>query len=160
MVEIRRARFADKPRIKALMEDALSRSSYAGTQIEDRRADPVMSQCIGMSGQARPGNICTFIAEEQDRIEACLIGTIVPLYECLGINLATDLLWYARSDASARSGIGVLRAFHQWAGDCPGSVIIRHGITDAIADPARTAKALERVGFRQSGVIYQKEITK
>ncbi len=159
-ITYRRAAFSDQPRLLEVMEDAQARSCFAGAQIDYGRAKMMLQHCIGMSGQARPGNSSTFVAEGGGQIQAFLVGTIAPLYECLNINLATDLIWYARAEADPRAAIGVLRHFHQWAAKCPGTVLIRHGITDAICDHERTGLALRRAGFRQCGAIYEKELTR
>lgn len=158
MVEIRQARFVDIPEMLRLANEArlVSRfSELCDIDIEAFKA--VALEVIGQQAD-KPGCGVVYVADNGDGLEGMIVGMVRRLYECLTIYVASDLIWYTDDRADTSTALRLARHFHEWASQVDGSIIIRHGITDSIIKPERVAKAFEGMGFRQSGVFYDKEI--
>lgn len=153
----RMARMGDCDEIQALAKEAHRRSIYANLPFNEAQAKSAIQRHVGMGFPPSLGATAIFVAGH-GRIEAALAAVCMPLYESLGALLITDAFWFSSKTASARSGLQVLEAFHDWAAKCSGPHVIRQGVTDFIAaDPERVGCALQRRGMRRAGLIYEKE---
>jgi hypothetical protein len=90
-------------------------------------------------------------------LSAVFVGFVQPLYACLNVSVAADLIWFAEPGSGARASLGVLDAFIEWADSADHPVIHRYAITDAITNPdAIGALLTRRHGFRLVGGLYEK----
>lgn len=159
---IRAARFVDTPKIVDLCNAALTESRYAAFASVDRdNAKRAITQSIGMQGppDQLPRSRVT-VADNGTSLVGVFVGILAPLYDGLDVALATDLIWYVQRGTAGATGLRMMRDFHDWVGHYPGHVVLRHGVTDAINAPEAAGRVLKRAGFRQSGLIYEKESLK
>lgn len=161
-VSIRVAKFVDTREILRLCKEAAQASRYASfASLDDVHTKRAIVETIQRQ-QDRPGSGATIcaVADNGTCLEGLLIGTAFPLYHGLDVLMATDIIWFASSAAHATTGLRLLKAFHKWAGRHDGSIVLRHGMTDAIGNPDRTAAAFRAAGFRACGQVYEKEIVR
>ncbi|UWQ30267.1 hypothetical protein [Leisingera sp. M523] len=159
MVTIRAARFADIPEITRLCRLALEKSHYCPRFGLDKDAlKRVALECIGQHSN-KPGSGRIVVADNGDQLEALFVGFVRPLYECLSALIASNLIWYAQPGASARSAMGVLDHFTEWADRADYPVLHRYGVSDAITNHNAVGALLTRNrGFRLAGGFYEKGI--
>ena len=157
VTEIRAALFADIPEITRLCASALEQSHYAGQFGMDVGAlKRVAMECIGQHSE-KPGSGRIVVADNGEGLEAIFVGFVRPLYECLSGLIASNILWYAEPGASARSAMGVLDHFIEWADRADHPVLHRYVISDAIINHnAAGALLVRNRGFRVAGGIYEK----
>lgn len=161
-VSIRAAKFVDAREMLRLGQEAARASRYAAfASLNDVQAKRAIVESVQRQ-QGKPGEGATIcvVADNGVSLEGLLIGTAFPLYHGLDVLLATDIIWFASKAAHATTGLRLLRAFHKWAERHEGSIVIRHGMTDAIGEPDRVASAFKAAGFRACGHVYEKEIVK
>lgn len=155
-VKIRAAKFGDIPEIVRLATEAAGRSSYKDRAFVDpATVKRLAMECIG-NHKAAPGPALIVVADNGTCLEGMLVGVVRPLYECMTIRMATNLIWYASENAHSASAVRLLRAFVKWVNRAQGPIICRFGISDAIGDPKRIGKLMEREGFRCNGAIFEK----
>jgi len=145
-----------------LCQEATAASRYAAfSQLNDTQTKRALVEAVQRQ-KDQPDNGATIcaVADNGTCLEGLLIGTAFPLYHGLDVLLATDIIWFASKSAHATTGLRLLRAFHKWAERHEGSIVIRHGMTDAIGEPERVASAFKAAGFRACGHVYEKEIVK
>lgn len=156
MIKIRAAKFGDIPEIVRLAKEAANRSHYKGRAVVDpQTVKRLAMECIGQH-KSEPGGALIVVADNGTCLEGMLVGIVRPLYECMTIQMATNLVWYASENAHPASAVRLLRTFMKWANRAPGPIICRFGISDAIGDPQRIGKLMEREGFRCNGAIFEK----
>lgn len=154
----RLARSADIPAIVALTQEAHKRSRYRKLPFNKGQCTEAVRRYLGLGLPPSIGATAVFV---DDKVDAVLGAVCLPLYECLGALLITDVFWFARKGASPKSGVAVLNAFHDWAAKSQGPYVIRQGVVDFIADdPERAGRLLDRRGFRRAGLIFEKEFLK
>lgn len=157
--EIRSAKFADIPEITRLCGLALDQSHYRTRFGMDEAAlKRVTLECIGQHSD-KPGSGLIAVADNGEQLEALFVGFVRPLYECLSALIASNMIWFAQPGASARSAMGVLDHFIEWADRSDHPVIHRYGVSDAIINHNAVGALLVRNrGFRLAGGIYEKGI--
>ena len=154
---IRPAKFVDIPKIVELLGTATSESKYATTAPLNReQAKRVLVECIGVQAD-KPGSAMCFIAERDGELIGIFLGVVRMLYECLDALMISNLVWYVTKDAGGRAALRLFDAFNEWADQAPGHKIYRYGLTDAFKEPELMAKLMARRGYRQSGVLMEKE---
>ncbi|MCB1341370.1 MAG: hypothetical protein KDK24_09965 [Pseudooceanicola sp.] len=159
MMTIRMASFVDIPQIVALAADALARSRYAAfARLDAQAVKAVAFDCIAQHAPV-PGRAALFMADGADRLDACFLGTVTPLYFGTDALVGSNLFFYAREDAPPTAALRLLRAFERWAQGSDRLTMFRYGFSDAISDPEKTARAFEASGCRRAGFIYEKETT-
>ena len=157
--EIRAARFSDIPEIRRLMDLALASSKFAGRVHIDRNAlRRVAMDLISGQTEAPQCNGRVIVAEKSGGgLSALFVGFVQPLYACLDVSVASDLIWFAEPGSGARASLGVLDAFIDWADSADHPVLHRYAITDAITNPdAIGALLTRRHGFGLVGGLYEK----
>ena len=159
MVTIREARFADIPEIIRLCGLALKESRYSPRFGMDKAAlKRVALECIAQHSD-KPGAGRVVVADNGEQLEAIFVGFVRPLYECLSALIASNLIWYAQPGCSARSAMGVLDHFTEWADRADYPVLHRYGVSDAITNHNAVGALLVRNrGFRLAGGFYEKGI--
>lgn len=159
-MSVRLATFDDMTALLDLMEHAREASCYSVlARVDEGQGHRVVFNAIAaMREPAEPHATVVVVADGADGIEGALVGVLRPLYEVLDAQVASDLFWYCRPEASPRAALRLLRRFHDWAKTWPGELVLRHGVHDAISDPRRPGRVFEAQGFRQAGVIYEKEV--
>lgn len=158
MVEIRKAKFADIPEFRRMMFKALDASHYNGVAHIDKDAFRRGASEMIQNQTDTPGTSMTMVAEDgAGGLCAVFSGVVQPLYQCMTMKVASNLIWYAEPGASGRAGLGVLDAFMAWADQDGQPVLHRYGISDAIINHhAIGALLVRRRGFRLAGGIYER----
>lgn len=162
MTTIRPANFVDIPLIVDLARDALARSRFAAfANLDIMKVKANCIDCIHAQRPAPPevGGPALFVAERDGRLDGCFLGTVTPLYFGTDAMVGSNVFFYVRHDALPSTAFRLLRAFEAWARAAPDLAMFRYGFSDAIGDPAQTARLFEATGCRQVGFIYEKENT-
>lgn len=152
-MRIRKATIEDVPAMVTLAKWAHANSRVASSCLVTSHAYRVASKAVGNMGPPAPGRTAVFVEND---VRAMLIGHMLWLFDSLGIAFAVDSLWIAYPDAT-RGQIGVLDAFHGWVQEYGKPCIIRHSLHD-IQGQCTGVNALRRRGFRQAGMVFEKEI--
>lgn len=157
---IYRPSFTDIPEIMALMKRAHKRSRYADRCGVDVRQGKAVLLNAMFTDMEKDDSTAVLVAKNAEgRICGVLAGARRPLYEALTLYMAMDVIFVVDEDAPARAAGALLDAFHDWATRPGGTVILRHGVNDAISDPDRVSALFQRRGFRRAGYIFEKEVT-
>lgn len=151
---IRVAAFGDIPELISVVASAHESSNYAMISELDRDAlKKVLMHYINDPSSR------VFVAESESGLTGVLVATCRPLYEVLSVRAVTDLIWFVQPGARADTGPKLMRAMHEWAERLPNVALVRQQTSNAIADPTRTCRLLQRVGMRQVGAVYEREMT-
>lgn len=157
MSTIRPARFRDIPEIVSLCEEAYTRSSFSDRfELDPASIKRVLLEAIN-NQSSRPGAALVLVGEGVNGIESIFAGFVTQLYEAMDAYIASNLIWYAAPDASPKTTVGLLRAFEEWLSRSEYPVLIRVALADAVQDPERMSKILDRMGYRRSGILLEKE---
>jgi len=160
---IRPAKFADIPALMTLVREMYGRSKYAArATLDEALAKRLLMSCIQRHGLASDGGTLVLVAEADNENGGKPIGFIVgmldPLYH-LGTELmATDLFFFTSLGAPVSAASGLLDGLIAWAKQNPRVVEVCCGVTDAVADPERTAVLYRRRGMSQTGMIFELRI--
>lgn len=158
---VRPALFSDIPDIVDLCEEARSASKYAGIAAVRKDAlKATLFSMIAKHGGSEPGDTHVIVAIGAKGMDGILAGVCTWLYEITDIRMVTDIFWFTRRGANALAAKKMAAALHDWASAMPGPVILRHGVTNSISPPERTQKMLARMGMKQVGMIYEKELSR
>lgn len=150
---IRKAEYDDISAIVGLFEEAAEKSDYA-VKVDRLTARKIVVQCIASEHSGIGGNV--IFVSDNDGVDGAFVGAMRRFYEVCDIYLASNLLWYAR--AESRAAWSLLAAFEDWSAGAGERVVLRVGVTDTITDPKRFEKAMARKGYRNSGLIFEREI--
>lgn len=158
---IRRAKFQDIPWLLDLAVVAHFASNYAGRcEVDLNIAERFFRNLIaGQTKDSVENGTAVFISEGEDRIEGAIIGYLQRVYFVTDKLEATDLFWYVRPDAPQSTGQRLQAEFQKWAGKIDHVIQIVQANRDAIVDPERSGKLIERSGARIVGHVYVKETT-
>lgn len=157
---IRPAQFADIPEIVGLCKAARERSIYCPfANVDEQRTKEVLFQMIARHDPTPKAHASyVLVSENRDKVDGVLVGYCTWLYETMDVLLATDIFWFVPEKGGPRAAQLLAKAFAGWAERAPCAVVLRHGVTDAISDPDRSAKMLDRMGMRRAGYIYERVI--
>jgi hypothetical protein len=158
---IRRAQFADVPRIVEILQQSFVHSPYAGGpgQIDVKEAKGLLVNCIQRHGGKNVGATFVEVAERFGVVEGFIVGLLQRVLH-IGTHLqATDLFWLATPQVEPRDPSRLMRNMVAWALQSPGVIEIRVGATnDAGTDWLRAEKLLLKRGFVPCGGIYKQEV--
>lgn len=156
---IRPARFADIPRLWALIEEMFLKSIYVGYDEPDMKvAKGLLMQAIQRHGQKGAGGTNCMVFEHDGQVEGFMFSVLDRVYHIGNLLTATDFYTYATDRAPARAGIALVDDFLAWCEGNPKVVEICLGATNAVGDYNRTALLFKRKGLSQTGVMYGKLI--
>ena len=157
---IRRANFADIPRLVEILQDAHARSPYVGlANIDEREAKALLVNAINRHGRQNIASTFIEVAEAGGVVEGFIIGLLQRLYHIGDRLQATDLFWLATPLVEPADPSKLMRNMIAWAESCPAVVDIQVGVTAALnGDWTRTEKLLRRRGLTPYGGIYRKEV--
>lgn len=155
---IRPAKFADIPEVVRLAHELVEMSRYGDVAVLDvAETKKVAMSCISQQTDT-PGSGMTLVSDTGEGLNGMFVGIVRPFYEVCDIYMASNLIWHVSPGADARIAARLLKAFEKWASKADRKVIFRVGLSDAITDPVRAGKILQRCGLRLSGAVYEKEI--
>lgn len=154
---IRKAEFRDIPALLTLGEEVFNQSPWSNGFILDKdQFKKVAIEVIGHQIADKPPSMI-FLSESEEGIEAMMVGFVRPLYECLTLNVASNMIWYSSPSANGRAATNVLRAFMEWADNTHGPVLHRYCITGSVVNHHAVGALLTRfLGFTEAGGIYEK----
>lgn len=151
---------SDIPEIMGLMKRAHARSRYAEKcGVDVRQGKAVLLNAMFTDMEKDDTTVVLIAKNDEGEIVGIIAGARRPLYEALTLYMAMDVIFVVDEWAPADAAGKLLDAFHDWATRPEGTVILRHGVNDAIADPDRVAVLFRRRGFRQAGYLFEKEVT-
>ncbi len=157
---IRLAKFQDIPGLLSLGRDALARSVYAReTEVDDRGARGALINCLSNQSDAPGtyGGAAIFVADRAGRIDGAFAAVASPLYFTTTLAVSNHF-FYVRNGAPGATALLLMRAVHRWVAAGVNVSRIRYGLSDAVVNADRTAKVMETMGFKRSGLTYEKEI--
>lgn len=159
---IRTMQFRDIPALAAMLGEAHERAGYDRFGPYDvQKGKAFFMQSIQRHGAKHAGGTFCALAEQAGgEVEAFIIGILQPIYHVMDALEATDLLWYAREGAHAKTASRLLYHMHKWAISCPNVRLIRQANTNAIVDPGRSGALLKRAKMTETGFVYEREILK
>jgi hypothetical protein len=138
---IREARPSDMNRLLWLAEDFLKPSQFT--------FDPVaISQSI--SAHMQCPRKCVFVYEQEGKIIGVVGG--MKSANLWGLVIANESLLFVEKTHRGRAGLSLIKAFEDWAGDCPVMINTR---LDFHKDD-RLDKLLERKGYKAIETHYMK----
>lgn len=152
---IRPAQYIDNLQLPDLLEDMYERSVYNGRLTLDYvQFKKIIVASISQHGKKS----CCFVSEVDGKIDGFIVGVKDTVYGVSKEYFASDLFFYTKKDSSIKAGMGLFKAFLDWAENAEDVVEVVLGITDAIGDYDRLAEVYKSKGFRQDGVMMTKEI--
>lgn len=158
---IRRANFADIPRLVEILADAHRRSVFAGMdgEVDVAEAKRLLVHAVQRHGHTKAGGTFVMVAEAGGAVEGMIVGLLDRVYS-IGTKLyATDLFFVATERVDPRDPIRLVGALIDWAKSAPECRLIMMAVTDTVsADPERTGKILARKGLRRSGAVFSMEV--
>lgn len=157
---IRRAAFADIPRIAELMTDLHRVSIYAdrcGIDIAETKA--LFTRLMQRHGGKADGGACVFVAEKNGRVEGFMAGLLSRVYHVGDKLAAQDVFLHLTPDADPRDLSRLVGAYVGWAEACPKVIEINLSETDVIAADPRLLKLYSRKGFIRCGTIHRKAVS-
>ncbi len=150
---IRRANNRDIPQLMALAVRAHDRSIYrAKADMDVEHAKRVWAQAMAMP------NACIFVSDDANGLNGCIVGATSNLYEFLSVPLVMDQFFYVDEGAGASTALELMQAMWSWANEKFERFILRHAFVDAISGATDREWLMGRLGFRQSGHIYEREV--
>jgi hypothetical protein len=155
---IRRATFADIPRLFDLIAAMHRGSRYAAVAtLDEKAAKAMLVQSIQRHGGTAAGSTLVMVAEDAaGTVQGFVVGMLARLYD-IGVELmATDWMFHAAPGAPPRAAGRLIDAVIGWAAANPRVLVQRYGVTDALGDPARTGRLFARRGFRAAGAIFER----
>jgi len=155
---IRPAKFADIPRLVDLGRACMAAGRYKGTDLNTEAAKSLLLGAIASHKETPEiGSVPVFVSEHGD-LTGMIIGSFQPAYLVLDEMVVSDLLWWVdRETAAPRDGIELLNALHEWADRFERPVRRVHTINDAVMNAQVLRRMFLRMGYRESGYVFEKE---
>jgi hypothetical protein len=155
---IRRAAFADVPRLVELLLEGHTRSKYANRcGVDVVLTKQLLVGALQRDGVKGAGGTCCFVAEVDGVVEGMILGATEPVYQIGDRLSATDVFFLVSERSEGSDFLRLLAAFEAWAWTNPKVIEVRLGITDAIGDPERLGAVYERRGYTRCGTMFEKE---
>lgn len=161
-MSVREARAADIISVLDLLEQAQSRSVYAGRVNVDRAfAQKSLMRAVHTNGHTNHGASCFLVATRDGKIEGYFLGVLDRVYQFGDRLCATDVHFFLTERAEATDAIRMVTWFLQWADDNPNVEDVAMGQTAFFkkANDDRFEKLLRRAGFAPVGSIYRRAAT-
>jgi hypothetical protein len=157
---VRAAKFGDISAMLGLLHHQHSRSIYADAGvIDDNYTRKLLAQLVQRHAGTTNGASCVYIAEDADGHPAALIVGILDRVYSIGSKfVANDLFLVAGPTAPATALLKLIAAYIKWAVANPKVHEIRLSYTDSLPEGERMGPIYERLGFKQCGSIYRREI--
>ena len=151
---IRNGKFTDIPEFVELAREAFSRSHYREfanfSEQETKRA-----AIAALTDQQR-GTTAFLVAEDNEQITGCFIGTVSPLYGTDAMT-AMNHFFFTSETSKKTTALRLIRSFMQWADQVNAPLLYRIHMSDAIGELVKKDRAMQSLGFRLAGGIYEKE---
>lgn len=159
---VRDAKFVDVPAIVTLLQDAFSRSHYAGKDlggVDVGEAKRLLIAGIQRHGQKNGGSCFVQVSERNGTIHGIIFGTLARVQAIGTALMATDVMWYASEAVEPADPYKLMKNMVEWAKSCPSVIEIRCATTAIIRDdPEATGIILERLGLEKYGRIYRASV--
>lgn len=156
---IRKATFADIPRLVEVLQDGYQRSIYAGRgEIDPREARTLFQHGIQRHGSPMAGGTQVNVAETDGRVEGFHFGMLDRVMHVGTVLTATDVWFVGTARMEATDAFRLLLAFVLWAEANPKVIEIRPADSGAIGDPQdpRKVEIYRRAGLVPVGMIYER----
>lgn len=150
---IRPAEFTDIPALIALCREAHAASRFKDVPFIEAKAYGALYAKIADNG----ATWAVFVSDD-DGVNGFLVGYASPVYEALALTMTGYTMLYARPGAGARTASRLLDALEAWA-DSAGPNLKVYVVENAVVDPERTGKLMQRRGFERAGTVWMKEAT-
>lgn len=154
---IRRAKFSDIPAIFALMVEAYQRSKYRdrGT-LDEKEAKAFLMRAMQRDGSRQEGGTIFRVAEKDGAVTGFILGLLQRVYQ-VGTQLeAQQVYFYQTPGADPIATIELAVDFGKWAQAIPRVISVQQSATDIITEFPEAARLYEGLGYKQTGVIYEK----
>lgn len=158
---IRAAQAVDIPAIIALLREGYRDTHYAFNgiaHIDVAYAKDLLLLSVFRHGE--PGENATWVqvVERRGAIVGLMLATLARVYVIGNKLMASDLLFYVGSGASASDAAALAFNMIEWAKRSPQCVEIRCGTTAIHGNPERVGQMLKKFGFAPYGSIHRMEI--
>lgn len=155
---IRRADYSDIPRIADLMREVFARSKYAGRgTLNVKEAKALWMRSIQRHGKTSEGGTLALVAGDSDGIVTGFVLGVLQRVYLVGDQLEAQQVYLYQSHGSDPvATIELAVEFGKWAqrnDDVIGDV---QSATDIVQDFSMAARIFEGLGYKQSGVIYER----
>lgn len=157
---IRPATIGDILPIIALMDEALTRSIYAGVdEVDHEYTRKLFARSLHFHGNSNHQATLIYVSEMDGKVAGYFFGFLDRLYQVGKKLAATEVHFYLAPWADQRDALKLLNAFLEWAEANPKVVEIRLGESNILGEPdPRFAKLLERKGFHKAATLFTKRI--
>ena len=152
---IRAARFADIPALTALMQEGHARSKYFGRAgVDPKEARGLLMTCV----QGEGGTMVMVSDDADGKPAGFMVGILERVYHVADRLATSDLYLYVSDRAPRFAWLELLLAYDEWARANPKVIQVNVSATDIVGDYRRVERLYRRLGFRQSGVIYERAV--
>jgi hypothetical protein len=143
---IRKARPGDLPQVLALCERLRARiETYPNAPLDRNSIVHVFGRCISAATC-----LALVVVDNNERVTGLLLGVTQELWWSRAKE-ATDLILHAEQPGT---GIALARRFVRWAWTVPRVAVVTLAQSSGL-DDGRWGEALQAIGFRQIGGLYQ-----
>lgn len=155
----RRATYQDIPALIAMLREMLAASKYAGRgEIAEKAADNLLTTAIASQNHRGPQGSHVVIAEHNGEPVGFMVGVLDRVYSVGNKLTANDLFLYVRPGAPPRTVIDLLDSYLEWASGIRAVIEIMLSYSDALPGAERIAPLYERMGFKESGRMYERRL--
>jgi hypothetical protein len=153
---VRTATLADVGAILGLLDEGYHRSKYREYTFDKVEARQLINGAVQRIGVKGEGGCCVFVWDDGG-VRGTLIGVLDRIYHVAKEMMATDLFFYVSKDlTSPKAFRELVKSFEEWAWANPKVKKIDLGVTDIIGEPEKLGVFYKRIGYNQSGLLFEK----
>lgn len=156
---IRDMTFKDLRQIANVMEEMALSSHYGDRMASSINRSILRDVLATIIARSWAGTAKALVYEDDKGIGGIAVAMVSPAYEATAVPLVTMPVWWTSARVPAVSTVAMAKKMVSWAKEeLGGKGIFRVGVTDAFGSPDAPRKALEMLGFRQTGYVMEQEV--
>ncbi|MEO1169906.1 MAG: hypothetical protein AAFW97_14470 [Pseudomonadota bacterium] len=134
---------------------------YRGrSQVDEDYAFKALVHFVQYHGRLKDGGKCLFVYEHDGEIVGFIAGLLSRVYNIGDKLVASDMFLHCIESAPVMAWVKLINAYMQWADSSPDVIDITLSHTEAMPGSIRLEPAFERMGFREFGKTYVKQVDK
>lgn len=155
---IRRTTFSDIPRLVDLMREVFARSKYAGRgTMNEKEAKALWVRSIQRDGKTSEGGTLARVAEDEHGVvTGFVLGVLQRVYQVGDQLEAQQVYLYQTPGGDPVATIELAVEFGKWAESIDDVIVDVQSATDIVQGFPMAARIFEGLGYKQSGVIYER----